>query len=137
MPVSAQQLRDEIEVLRGQISADRQAVVAINMRLSEKQGEKFWPLYREYHLEKDVLMDRRVKILTEFSENYMGMTFDQAENILIDALKLEKSLLKLKTSYRKKFQKVLSSRGALRYYQIENKLDTIINFNIASVVPLR
>ena len=136
-PASAQQERDEIEVLRSQIGADRQALVAANMNLSEQQSEGFWPLDREYHLEKDVLMDRRVKILTEFRDDYMGMTAEQAEQILVDALKLEKDLHKLKKSYRKKFQKVLAPRATLRYYQIENKLDTVINFNIAAVVPLR
>jgi len=136
-PVIAQQERDEIEILRSQIGADRQALVAANMQLSEKQGEGFWPLYREYHLEKDVLMDRRVKILTEFRDDYMGMTAEQAEQILVDALKLEKDLYKLKESYRKKFQKILAPRATLRFYQIENKLDTVINFSIASVVPLR
>jgi hypothetical protein len=136
-PAIAQQERDEIEVLRSQIGADRQALVAANMQLSEKQGEGFWPLYREFHMEKDVLMDRRVKILTEFRDDYMGMTAEQAEQILVDALKLEKDLYKLKESYRKKFQKVLAPRATLRFYQIENKLDTVINFSIASVVPLR
>ncbi len=136
-PAIAQQERDEIEILRSQIGADRQALVAANMQLSEKQAEAFWPLYREYHLKKDVLMDRRVKILTEFRDDYMGMTAEQAEQILVDALKLEKDLYKLKKSYRKNFQKVLAPRATLRFYQIENKLDTVINFSIASVVPLR
>jgi len=136
VPASAQQERDEIEILRTQISADRQALVAENMNLSEAQSANFWPLYREYHLKKDTLMDRRVKILTEFRDDYMGMTAEQAEQILIDALKLEKDMLKLKDSYRKKFLKVLAPRATLRYYQIENKLDTVINYTLAGVVPL-
>jgi hypothetical protein len=136
-PVSAQQERDMIEILRAQISADRQALVAVNMELSEKQGENFWPLYREYHLERDALMDRRLKILTEFRDDYMGMTAKQAEQILVDSLKLEKDILKLKESYRKRFQKVLAPRATLRYYQIENKFDAVIHYDIAAVVPLR
>ena len=134
---SAQQERDEIEVLRSQIGADRQALIAANLNLSDAIAEKFWPIYREYHLERDGLMDRRVAILTEFRDDYMGMTAEQAEQILIDAIKLEKDINGLKDSYRKKFLKVLAPRATLRYYQIENKLDTVINFAIAGVVPLR
>lgn len=136
-PVSAQQERDEIEILRVQIGADRQALVAANMHLSEAQAENFWPLYREYQDDRNKLIDRRVALLTEFRDDYMGMTADQAEQILIDALKLEKDILKLKESYRKKFLKVLAPRATLRYYQIENKLDTVINYTLAGVVPLR
>ena len=137
MPASAQQERDEIEILRAQIGADRQALVAANMNLSATQAENFWPLYREYQMDRNKLIDRRVAILTEFRDDYMGMTADQAKQILIDALKLEKDILKLKDSYRKKFLKVLAPRATLRYYQIENKLDTVVNFTLASVVPLR
>ena len=50
---------------------------------------------------------------------------------------LEEELVKIKRKYRSNFEKVLAPRATLRYYQIENKLDTIINFELASVVPLR
>jgi len=67
----------------------------------------------------------------------MGITADKAEEILKDAIKLEKDIVKLKSKYRSKFVKVLLPRAALRYYQIENKIDTIINYDIAMIVPLQ
>jgi hypothetical protein len=137
LPATAQQENDLIEVIRGQIKKDRQAVVAANMTLSATQSENFWPLYREYHQERDGLVDRRVALLTQFRDDRMGMTADQASQILKDALKLENDIGKLKRKYVSKFEKVLSPRATLRYYQIENKLDTIIDYELASVVPLR
>jgi pyruvate formate-lyase activating enzyme-like uncharacterized protein len=134
---SAQQERDMIEVLRAQINTDRQAVVALNMELSEKQSEAFWPVYREYHEKRDELADRRVKLLMEFRDNQVGMTAEQASQILKDAIDLEDKLNDLKHNYRSDFEKVLGPRHALRYYQIENKLDAVINYELASVVPLR
>jgi len=134
---TAQQENDLIEVIRGQIKKDRQAVVAANMTLSATQSENFWPLYRKYHDERDGLIDRRIALLTEFRDNRMGMTADQAKQILYDALNLEKDIGKLKRKYASKFEKVLSPRATLRYYQIENKLDTIIDYELASVIPLR
>jgi hypothetical protein len=135
--VQAQQERDMIEVLRQQVKNDRQAVVAANMNLSEKQSEAFWPLYKEYHAEREPLVDTRVNLLTEFRDNYMGMTADQATQILQDALKFEADIVSLKQKYRSKFLKVLAPRATLRYYQIENKIDTVIDMELASVVPLR
>lgn len=126
-----------IEVLRGQISTDRQAVVALNMDLSEKQSEAFWPVYREYHEKRDELADRRVKLLTEFRDSQIGMTAEQAKQMLKESIDLEDKLNDLKHNYRADFEKVLGPRHTLRYYQIENKLDAIINYELASVVPLR
>ena len=134
---NAQQERDMIEVLRGQISTDRQAVVALNMDLSEKQSEAFWPVYREYHEKRDELADRRVKLLTEFRDSQIGMTAEQAQQMLKESIDLEDKLNDLKHNYRSDFEKVLGPRHTLRYYQIENKLDAIINYELASVVPLR
>jgi len=135
--VAAQQERDQIEVLRSQVKTDRQAVVALNMDLSEKQSEAFWPVYREYHEKRDELADRRVNMLMEFRDNQVGMTAAQAQQILKDAIDLEDKLNDLKHNYRADFEKVLGPRHALRYYQIENKLDAAINYELASVVPLR
>ena len=132
----AQQERDMIEVLRSQIAADRQAVVAANLNIPEDMSRKFWPLYREYHDRRDALMDRRVALLTKFRDNYVGLTAKQADEILKEAMRLENDLLKLKKKYLKKFRKVLTARSTLRYFQIENKLDAVVNYSIAEVVPL-
>jgi hypothetical protein len=43
---------------------------------------------------------------------------------------------KLKRKYVKRFMKVLPAKKVLRYYQIENKLDTIINMDLAATIPL-
>ena len=64
-------------------------------------------------------------------------TWQQARQILFDALELEADIVSLKRQYTRDFQKVLGPRAALRFYQIENKLDAVINFELASVVPLR
>jgi hypothetical protein len=136
-PASAQTEQDLVELLRTQIKADRQAVVAENMNLSEALSEKFWPVYKEYTSRRDSLADRRVAILSDFRDNRMGMTAQQARQILTDALELEADIVSLKRQYVREFQKVLGPRAALRFFQIENKLDAIINFELASVVPLR
>lgn len=134
---SAQQERDMIEVLRSQISTDRQAVIALNMDLSEKQSEAFWPVYREYTEKRAELADRRVKLLIDFRDNQDGMTAEKAQQILKDAIDIEDKLNDLKHNYRADFEKVLGPRHTLRYYQIENKLDAVIDYELASVVPLR
>jgi len=137
MSAGAQQDPDMIALLRAQIGSDRQAVVALNMDLSEQQAEKFWPLYLKYHEARDGLVDKRVALLIEFRDNQIGMTADQAKQILYDALDYEDKINDLKHNYVSKFEKVLGPRHTLRYYQIENKLDTLVNYELASVVPLR
>jgi hypothetical protein len=126
-----------IELLRSQIKTERRAVVEANLTLTSQQKKDFWPLYDEYHGKRDKLADQRVAIIKDFGEVRMGITAEKAESILKDAVNLERDIVKLKDKYRSKFVKVLLPRSALRYYQIENKIDTIIDYDVAKIVPLQ
>jgi hypothetical protein len=133
---SAQTEADVISAVRAQVGANRQALVAANLGLTESESEAFWPVYREFHNDRDQIMDRRVKMLTDFRNNFETLTDEQAKTMLSDYFDLQEDLLKLRKKFVKKFEKVLPQKTTLRYFQIENKLDTIIDYDLASVVPL-
>lgn len=133
---SAQTEADVISAVRAQVGANRQALVAANLGLTESESEAFWPVYREFHNDRDQIMDRRVKMLTDFRNNFETLTDEQAKTMLSGYFDLQEDLLKLRKKFVKKFEKVLPQKTTLRYFQIENKLDTIIDYDLASVVPL-
>jgi len=135
-PAMAQQERDVIELIKTQIGTQRQALVAENLQLTEEESAVFWPVYRSFHSERDKLVDRRIKILMEFRDNFDGLTEEQAKKIMDDHLALQDELLKLRKKWVKNFRGVLSEKTTLRYFQIENKLDAIIDFDLAQIVPL-
>ena len=134
--VLAQTDTDAIAAIRAQIGANRKALVAENLQPTAAESDAFWPLYREFHNQRDTLMDRRVALLKEFGENFETLTDEKSKQIMNDYFKFEEDMLKLDMKYAKKFSKVLSDKRTLRYFQIENKLDTIINSELAQVVPL-
>jgi hypothetical protein len=134
---SAQSEDELIGLLRDQIKADRQAVIAENLELSDSLAEKFWPLYDEFQERMDALRNRRVTLLTQFRDERTGMTAVQARQLLSDALNIENDMVSQKIHFVRDFQKAIGPRLTVRYYQIESKLDAIINYELASVVPLR
>jgi len=134
--VDAQQERDAMEVIRSQIATDRQALVAENMQLSEAESEKFWPVYRDFQYDRAPLIDRRLENIKTFRDNYATMTDEQARNIVDSVVKYEEDMLKLQRRYIKEFRKVLPERKVMRYLQIERKLDAVIDFDLARVIPL-
>lgn len=135
-PAQAQQERDVIEVMKSQISTQRQALVAENLRLTKSESDVFWPLYREFQNERSPLIDRRIELLTKFRDNFDALTDEQAAEIIDGWVKLELDIAKLRKQYVKKFRKVLPEKTTLRYFQVENKLDTIINYDLSQVTPL-
>jgi hypothetical protein len=135
-PTMAQQERDVIELIKTQISGQRQALVAENMMLTAEESEVFWPLYREYQGQRNTMSDRRIALLRKFRDNFDGMNDEQSSEILDDWMKFEEDIQQLRKKYIKKFEKAVGGRTSLRFFQLENKLDTIIDYDLAQVVPL-
>lgn len=126
-----------ISELRDQIQNRREELIEANLTLTSEQKKDFWPLYEKYHAQRGELIDKRVDLLAKFRDERIGITAKDAEKILKDAIKIEKDLVNLKEKYRSNFVKVLLPRGALRYYQIENKIESTINYDLAKLVPLQ
>jgi hypothetical protein len=134
--VSAQTADDAIQLTRSAIQTERQAVVAANLGLNESESAVFWPLYRDYRNAVNQAADARVDILRRLFSNYETLTDDEAMSLLDDHLALEKEMLKIRTSYAKKMNKVLAGRTVARFFQIENKMDAIIDYEMAGEIPL-
>jgi hypothetical protein len=132
----AQTVHDEIAFTRSQIQADRQAIVAATLGLTEEQGKSFWPLYREYRMEMEKPLDRGWALFTTYGQNWNSMTSDDAKKALNEWLEIEEQSINIKQKYMKKFAKQTDGVTAARFFQIDNKLDTIIRLEAAKSIPL-
>ena len=130
------QVQHEVEVTRADIQADRQAIVAENLPMTEEQAKAFWPLYREYRAELAKTGDRLVALIEDYAKNMDSMTDERAKTMLDELFAIRTEETKIMTSWAKKFHKVLPATKVARFYQIENKLNAIVGLEIAGVVPL-
>jgi hypothetical protein len=127
---------DEIEMLRTFTQAQRQDIVTAAMQLTPEESTAFWPVYREYRGEFTRLNDRLVKLITDYAAGYEALSDSQSKTLLNDFLKLQADSVALRKKYTSRFSKVLPAVKALRFYQIENKLDAIVNLTFVEQVPL-
>ncbi len=133
---TAQTVTDQIEVLRGDLKADRKVVVAEAMGLTDAEGKVFWPLYRDYRAEMDKVNDRLVELVLEYGDRYPNVPEARAEKLLNDYLSLEQDLVSVRAKHLKKLAKVLPKARVLRFAQVENRLDLAVRLQMASAVPL-
>ncbi len=129
-------LRAFIELVRSDIRTEKSFVLAQNMTFTEGEAVEFWPLQREYGFELSRLYDRRLALIREFIRTYDTMTEDQATQLAENSLSLEESRTKLKRQYFSKFAEVITAKKALRFFQIENQINTAIDLQIAASLPL-
>ena len=132
----AQSQSDEIELTRTVIQAEPQAIIAANMGLTDEEGQRFWPLYREYRGELAKNGDRTVALITTFADNYSNLSEGTAEWMVKEFLAIEKMESEVKSKWVPRFREVLSAKKVALFMQLENKLDAIIDYDLAESIPL-
>ena len=135
-PSRAQSTADEIELVRSIVQTERKAVLAKNMQLTDAESEVFWPVYNEFETAVRAVNDKRVKILSELARDFDTLSDEQAVDLLQQSFKFQQERAKVRKSFIRKFKKVLSGKRLTRFYQIDGKIDTMIDFDIARTVPL-
>jgi hypothetical protein len=134
--VFAQSKTDEAEVNRAAIQMEKKKIVAANMNLTDAESKTFWPVYDEYQNGLRQINDKLGAVITDFAKNYNTMTDAKAGEILNGYLAAEKERLALKENFVKKFKKVLPMIKVTRYYQVENKLEAIVRYQLVKEIPL-
>jgi len=134
-PASAQTATD-IALTRAQIQTERQAIIADAMKLTEDESLVFWPAYRDYRVDMARLGDRLVKVITEFAAADAKLTDEQATRLLDEYLDIKAKDVSIKKKYVGVFRKLLPAPKVTRFFQLENKLDAIVNFELAATIPL-
>ena len=136
-PLNAQvNMSDAIELTRTVIETQRQAIIVANSDFTEEESQAFWPVYKEYRAGVDALIGRVFDVIQEYAEDWETMTDEKAQEMLNAYLAIEKEKLALKTECVRTLSEILPSKKVTRYIQIENKLDAVIQYDLAANIPL-
>ena len=136
LPAAAQTATDELEAARTQIQADRKAIVSKLMNMSEQESAAFWPVYNTYREDIRKVDDKLVALAESYFSAPDSLSDKQAQDMLKDWMKLRGDRLNVRKSYVGKFSKAVPTAKVMRFYQIENKMDAVIDYELAASIPL-
>jgi hypothetical protein len=137
MPASSQEKpSDNMQVVVEKIRADKKLFVAENMQLTDAEAKAFWPTYKQYQDELFLLRTRTAKLIKDYADAYATMTNNTAKKLLDEYMTLEALGPKLRKAYLPKFRKALPEVKVARYYQIENKIQAALFYELAAKIPL-
>ncbi len=134
--VTGQVRRDLVETFRGDLKADRKALIAEEMKFTDQESEAFWPIYRNYRAEVEKATDRLVKLILEYADLYPDVPDPRAREMLTQYTKVETELLSIKRKYFKKLGKVLPPAKVFRFAQLDNRFDLGTRVAVAAWVPM-
>lgn len=133
----AQSVTDQdIEMLREDLRAQRKQITAQNMTLTADEATKFWPIFDQYRQEAKRLNDDRWALIKDYAANYKSMTDAQAQDYITRSNAFDQQLLELRMKYVPVFERVISPRKAALWYQIDRRIDLLINVQLSGRIPM-
>jgi hypothetical protein len=133
---SPQEVDKDVDLLRQDIRSHKKQLVAANMSLTPDAATKFWPLYDQYTAELVKINDSKYALLKEYATNFNSLTDDQCDRMSQDLIKVDESVAQLRLKYIPIFKAAIGSKSTTRFIQIDRRLLSVIDLQLASIIPL-
>jgi hypothetical protein len=127
---------EDIQMLRANLRATRAAITESYVPLTADEAAKFWPIFDQYRAEAAKLNDERWSEVKDYAANYNTMTDAQAQDYIQKTTDVDQKLLELRTKYVPLFEKVISPKKAALWYQVDRRIDLMLNLQLSTKVPL-
>ena len=124
-----------IAVVRANMQADRTTLITTGMNFNDKDGAAFWPIYQQYEYERARLDDRRVAVIKEYTQKYPHLTDAEAKGMAEKMFEFDARLAEVKKKYYKKFNKSLSALTVTKFFQLERRIDLLMDMQVESSLP--
>jgi hypothetical protein len=125
-----------IEQLRKDVRAEKTDIITGTMEFSADEAAKFWPLYKKYEAQRRSIGDEKVALVKDFAATYAAMPDAKAGELLNRLLAVEDKTAAAKRQFVQELQKALSAKTAARYYQVDNRIDLLMNLELAGQIPI-
>jgi hypothetical protein len=125
-----------IELVRKDVRAEKSDIIAKTMALDAAQAASFWPVYKAYEAERQALGDQRLAVIVDLAEHFDTLNDAKAKGLLERSFAIEDQRLALEKKYKDDFLKVLPAKTVARFFQVESRLNNLINLKISSEIPL-
>jgi hypothetical protein len=133
---AADDMEKYVEMMRSDLRSGKTALLTEALKLSDADGQKFWPIQREYETELAKLGDQRIQLIKDYAAAYDSMTAVTAKSLMDRAFKLESSRLAVLKKYADKVSKAVSPNVAARFAQVEAIVNSLIDLKLRAETPL-
>ncbi len=135
--VTGKRLTDsDIQLLRSDVQAGKNQIIADTMQFTDTESAAFWPVYRDYARDQQVIGDNRFTLIKDYAKNYDSMDDPKAKDMVQRMINIEDETLNLREDYWPKFMNALGAKRAAKFYQVDSRLSLIINLQLSANIPL-
>jgi hypothetical protein len=126
----------DMELLRKDLRAKRKELIAANLKLTETEGERFWPVYDQYIKDLIAINDKKFALIKEYADNYGKMTSDESLLFIRQWLDVDIASTQLRQKYVPIVSKVLDGKKTATFFQLDRRIGMMLEIQVASQIPL-
>lgn len=128
-------LDEEIALMRSDLRSNRKKIIAANMKFAPDEAKWFWPTYEQYVNELVNMNNAKYALIKEYLQNE-NMTDEQADSLSKRWIDVDASVVQLRLKYVPIFRKVLSAKSTAMFFQLDRRVQLMIDLQLASSIPL-
>jgi hypothetical protein len=125
-----------LEILRDTLRSNKKALVDVNLALTDEEARSFWPVYDRYQTDLGAVHDRLLRVIEDYTASFGSMTDEKAKKLVGDYLAVERDRVEVRRAFLGPISQALPGRKVMRFYQIENKIDAVVRYEIAATIPV-
>jgi Spy/CpxP family protein refolding chaperone len=126
----------DIKLLRQDIRSQKKQLIAANLKLTDAEATKFWPVYDQYAAEMTKIGDQKYALIKEYAQNFGSLTNEQAQSLTSRALALDEAIAQLRIKYVPIINKLLPGTKTATFFQMDRRIAGLIDLQLASQIPL-
>lgn len=114
----------------------KRAAVASALSLTDAEAKKFWPVYDAYQRKLDANNRQYSRLIEDVVMSGRPVSDAYAKALAKDLADVEDAEMRARKSMYSAAVKALPGRKAIRYLQIENKIQAAYHYEVANTFPL-
>ena len=126
----------DLSLLRKDLRSKKRQLIAANLKLSESQAAKFWPVYDQYVTELVSINDKKFRLIQDYADNWGNFTNHQSLLFIRQWLDMDIAIVQLRQRYVPIVAKVLDGNKAATFFQLDRRIAMMLELQVSSKMPL-
>jgi hypothetical protein len=126
----------DLDLLRKDIRSKKKQLVAANLKLTDTEATKFWPIYDQYTAELIKINDKKFALVQDYADNWGKMTNEQSLLFIRQWLDTDILVTQLRQKYVPIVSQVLDGRKSATFFQLDRRMSMMIDLQVSSQMPL-
>ena len=126
----------DVTLLRKDLRSQRKQLIAANLKLSDVEAAKFWPVYDQYVTELIAINDKKFAVIQDYADNWGKLTDEQSLSFIRQWADFDIQTSQLRQKYVPIVAKVLDGKKTATFVQLDRRIAMMMELQMSSQIPM-